>query len=55
MCQVRTAADALIGSATACPACRRAQLSRAADLIAWAQARDRQGRREPPPSHARAA
>ena len=42
MCQVRAAADALVGSADLCPRCRRGRLTRAAELIARDQARNRQ-------------
>jgi hypothetical protein len=42
VCQVRTAADALVSSADLCPQCRRGHLERAAALIAHAQARNRQ-------------
>ncbi len=42
VCQVRTAADALVGSADLCPTCRRGHLARAAELITRAQARNRQ-------------
>jgi hypothetical protein len=41
VCQVRAAADALVGSADLCPRCRRGRLARAAELIARAQARNR--------------
>ena len=42
VCQVRAAADALVGSADLCPPCRRGRLARAAELIARGQARNRQ-------------
>ena len=41
VCQVRTAADALVGSADLCRHCRRGRLAQAADLIDHYQARNR--------------